>query len=110
MKKHRLLDQNRSQSPLLNPKRKHRRYSVSYPQAASLTASSPPPASVQSNKPRKRDVWLAKLAAGGNGKQRLLMFTAPKETKPLVAALQQEKARGTDIKPLVDGMLATIAS
>jgi hypothetical protein len=38
------------------------------------------------------------------------MFTAPKETKPLVAALQQEKAKGTDIKLLVDSMLATIAS
>jgi hypothetical protein len=63
-----------------------------------------------SSKPRKRDAWRNKLAAGGNGKQRLLMFAAPKETKPLVAALQQEKAKGTDIKPLVDGMLATIAA
>jgi hypothetical protein len=38
------------------------------------------------------------------------MFTAPKETKPLVVALQQEKSKGTDIKLLVDGMLATIRS
>lgn len=74
-----------------------------------LTISSPPPASVQSIKLRKRDAWRSKLAAGGNAKQRLLMITAPKETKPLVAALQQEKTKGMDIKLLIDGMLATIA-
>lgn len=37
------------------------------------------------------------------------MFMAPKETKPLVAALQILKTKGADIKPLVDGMLAVIA-
>lgn len=75
-----------------------------------LITCSPPPASTKSAKPRKRDSWRSKLAAGGRGKQRLLMLTAPKETKPLVAALQQQKAKGADIKPLVDSMLATIAS
>ncbi|KAJ4344902.1 hypothetical protein N0V95_006102 [Ascochyta clinopodiicola] len=69
-----------------------------------------PPISMKSAKPRKRDALRIRLAAGGKSKQRLLMFTAPKETKPLVAALQHEKAKGTDIKPLVDSMLATIAS
>ncbi|KZM18585.1 uncharacterized protein EKO05_0002362 [Ascochyta rabiei] len=69
-----------------------------------------PPISTKSAKPRKRDAWRIRLATGGNGKQRLLMFTAPRETKPLVAALQHEKAKGTDIKPVVDGMLAMIAS
>jgi hypothetical protein len=61
-------------------------------------------------KPRKRDAWRSKLAGGGNAKQRLLLATAPKETKPLVAALQQEKAKGMDIKPMIDSMLATIVS
>lgn len=75
-----------------------------------LTISSPPAASVTSVKPRKRDALRSKLAAGGNAKQRLLLATAPKETKPLVAALQQEKAKGMDIKPMIDSMLATIAS
>lgn len=37
------------------------------------------------------------------------MFMAPKETKPLVAALQILKTKGADMKPLVDGMLAVIA-
>lgn len=75
-----------------------------------LTTSSLPPISVKTVKSRKRDSWRSKLAAGGNTKQRLLMATAPKETKPLVAALLQAKAKGADIKPMIDIMLATIAS
>jgi hypothetical protein len=62
-----------------------------------------------SAKTRKRDAWRQKLAAGSSTNQRLLMFMAPKETKPLVAALQILKTKGADIKPLVDGMLASIA-
>lgn len=74
-----------------------------------LTKYRPPSVSMKSIKTRKRDAWRSKLATGGSSKQRLLLFTAPKETKPLVAALQQEKAKGTDIKPLIDGILGTIA-
>lgn len=69
-----------------------------------------PSASTKSAKARKRDAWRSKLAAGGSNKQRLLMFAAPNETKPLVVALSQEKTKGTDIKPLVEGMLAAIQS
>lgn len=62
-----------------------------------------------SAKARKRDAWRQKLAAGSSTNQRILLFMAPKETKPLVAALQILKTKGADIKPLVDGMLAAVA-
>jgi hypothetical protein len=50
------------------------------------------------------------MATGGKAKQALLMAAAPREIKPLVAALQQEKSKGTDIKPLVDQMLLVVKS
>jgi hypothetical protein len=59
---------------------------------------------------RKRDKIRLKMATGGRAKQALLMAAAPREIKPLVAALQQEKSKGTDIKPLVDQILLVVKS
>ena len=71
-----------------------------------LTATSP----AVPLKLRKRDKIRLKMATGGKAKQTLLMAAAPRETKPLIVALQQEKSKGTDIKPLVDQMLLVVKS
>jgi hypothetical protein len=71
-----------------------------------LTATSP----AVPLKLRKRDKIRLKMATGGKATQALLIATAPRETKPLVVALQQEKSKGADIKPLVDQMLLVVKS